>query len=86
MAILILLGISLGSGWIAGGPRSGDRIAISLTTSLRNVGLGLVITASAFAGTKATTAVVFYGFVQLFGSLLVALWWRNTSRAAVHPG
>ena len=80
MAMLILLGVSLGAGWIAGGPGSGDRKAVALTTAIRNVGLGLMITAGAFAGTSATTAVLVYGLVQLLGSFLLALWWRRSRR------
>ena len=78
MGMLILLGVSLGAGWIAGGPGSGDRKAVALTTAIRNVGLGLVITAGAFAGTPAATAVLVYGLVQLLGSFLLALWWRRS--------
>jgi BASS family bile acid:Na+ symporter len=86
LAMLILLGISLAVGWIPGGPGSGDRKAMALTTSIRNVGLGLVITASAFPGTAAATAVIVYGLVQLLGSFLLALWWRrNPSMAEVQP-
>jgi bile acid:Na+ symporter, BASS family len=78
IGMLILLGVSLGAGWIAGGPGSSDRRAMALTTAIRNVGLGLVITAGAFAGTPAATAVLVYGLVQLLGSFLLALWWRRT--------
>jgi bile acid:Na+ symporter, BASS family len=78
MGMLILLGVSLGAGWIAGGPGSSDRKAMALTTAIRNVGLGLVITAGAFAG----TAVLVYGLVQLLGSFLLALWWRRSSPMA----
>jgi bile acid:Na+ symporter, BASS family len=78
LAMLILLGVSLGAGWIAGGRRSGNRKAVALTTAIRNVGLGLVITAGAFSGTPAATAVLVYGLVQLLGSFLLALWWRRS--------
>ena len=78
MGMLILLGVSLGAGWIAGGPGSGDRKAVARTTAIRNVGLGLVITAGAFAGTPAATAVLVCGLVQLLGSFLLALWWRRS--------
>lgn len=54
------------------------RRAVALTTSIRNVGLGVVITTSAFAGTPAVTAVLAYGLVQLLGSFLLALWWHHT--------
>jgi BASS family bile acid:Na+ symporter len=50
---------------------------MALTTAIRNVGLGLVITAGAFAGTPAGTVVLVYGLVQLLGSFLLALWWRR---------
>jgi bile acid:Na+ symporter, BASS family len=78
MAMLILLGVSLGAGWIAGGPRRGDRKAVALTTGIRNVGLGLMITVGTFPGTSAATAVLVYGLVQLLGSFLLALWWRRS--------
>ena len=84
LGMLILLGVSLGAGWIAGGPGSGDRKAMALTTAIRNVGLGLVITAGAFAGTSAGTTIIIFGLMQLLVSSLMALWWRrNTSLAAV---
>jgi len=50
---------------------------VALTTALRNIGLGVVITTSAFAGTQAVTAVLAYGLVQLLGSFFVALWWHH---------
>jgi bile acid:Na+ symporter, BASS family len=71
----MLLGISLGAGWCAGGRRDEVRRAVALTTSVRNVGLGLVIAAGGFAGPSAVTAVLAYGLVQLLGSFLLALWW-----------
>jgi BASS family bile acid:Na+ symporter len=78
LGMLILLGISLVVGWLAGGQRDGDRRAVALTTAIRNFGLGVVLTAGAFAGTSAITAVLAYGLVQLLGSFLLALWWRRS--------
>jgi BASS family bile acid:Na+ symporter len=75
LAMLMLLGVSLAAGWCAGGRRDEVRRAVALTTSVRNVGLGLVIAAGGFAGPSAVTAVVAYGLVQLLGSFLLALWW-----------
>jgi len=85
LAMLTLLGVSLGVGWGAGGRWSGDRKAVALTTSIRNVGLGLVIAAGGFAGPSAMTAVLAYGLVQLLGSFLLALWWRRGPSLAVRP-
>jgi BASS family bile acid:Na+ symporter len=86
-SMMILLGISLGIGWFAGGQRDEDRKAMALTTSIRNVGLGLVIAAGTVVGTSALTAVLAYGLVQLLGSFLLALWWRrNMSPVDVRLG
>ncbi|SCX82759.1 bile acid:sodium symporter family protein [Microvirga guangxiensis] len=79
MGMLSLLGFSLAAGWSAGGRWSADRKAMALTTSIRNVGLGLVIASSTFAGTPVVATVVVYGLLQLLGSFLLTLWWRRTS-------
>jgi BASS family bile acid:Na+ symporter len=75
--MLILLIASLVIGWIAGGPERDDRRTMALTTSLRNVGLGLVIVTSNFAGTPAVSAALAYGIVEVLGSLVAALWWAR---------
>jgi bile acid:Na+ symporter, BASS family len=75
--MLILLIASLVIGWIAGGPERDDRRTMALTTSLRNVGLGLVIVTSNFAGTPAVSAALAYGIVEVLGSLVLALWWAR---------
>jgi BASS family bile acid:Na+ symporter len=75
--MLILLVASLVIGWIAGGPGMDDRRTMALTTSLRNVGLGLVIVTGNFAGTPAVSAALAYGIVEVLGSLVVALWWAR---------
>ena len=73
--MVALLVASLAAGWLAGGPDCGGRKAGALTTSLRNVGVGLVIATGSFAGTQAVSAALAYGIVEIVGSLLVALWW-----------
>jgi bile acid:Na+ symporter, BASS family len=75
IGMLILLAASLVIGWLAGGSGSDNRRTMALTTSLRNVGVGLVIVTGNFAGTPAVSAALAYGIVEVFGSLLVALWW-----------
>jgi BASS family bile acid:Na+ symporter len=68
-----LLAASFAVGWLLGGPGIDNRKAVMLTTSLRNVGVGLVIVTGSFADTAAVTAVVVYGIVEIVGSVLTAL-------------
>jgi BASS family bile acid:Na+ symporter len=76
--MLILLAASLAIGWLAGGAGSDNRKTMALTTALRNVGVGLVIVTGNFAGTAAVSAALAYGIVEVFGSLLLALWWGRS--------
>lgn len=83
MGMLALLVASWAAGWLLGGPGSHNRRAMALTTSLRNVGVGLVIATGNFGGTAAVTAVLAYGIFEIVGSLLLALIW---SRVRLAPG
>jgi BASS family bile acid:Na+ symporter len=74
-----LLIASLAAGWLLGGPGRENRKAMTLTTSLRNVGVGLVIATGSFPGTPALTATLAYGLIEIFGSLLLALWWDHAA-------
>jgi BASS family bile acid:Na+ symporter len=67
-------------GWLLGGPGRDLRKSMTLTTSLRNVGVGLVIAMDSFAGTSAVTAIVAYGILEIAGSLLLALWWGRGAK------
>jgi BASS family bile acid:Na+ symporter len=86
VGMLVLLVATLVIGWLAGGPGRDDRRTMALTTSLRNVGVGLVIATGNFAGTPAVSAALAYGIVEVFGSLLVALSWGRSHLAARATG
>jgi bile acid:Na+ symporter, BASS family len=75
IGMLILLLATLGIGWLSGGDDMPARRAMALTTSLRNVGVSLVIVTGSFGGTPAVSAALAYGIVEIFGALLLALWW-----------
>jgi BASS family bile acid:Na+ symporter len=77
VGMLALLIVSWAAGWLLGGPDTGIRKAMTLTTSLRNVGVGLVIATGTFAGTPAVTATLVYGLFEVVGSLMLALWWSR---------
>ena len=80
VGMLMLLAGSLIIGWLAGGPGTANRRTMALTTSLRNVGVGLVIVTGNFAGTPAVSAALSYGIVEVLLSLLVAFWWRRSAK------
>ena len=82
LGMVILLVASLVIGWLAGGSGNDRRKTMALTTSLRNVGVGLVIVTGNFAGTAAVSAALAYGIVEVFGSLIVALWWSRPNMMA----
>jgi BASS family bile acid:Na+ symporter len=85
VGMLILLAGSLLIGWLAGEAGRDRRRTMALTTSLRNVGVGLVIVTGSFAGTPAVSAALAYGIVEVLGALLLALWWGR-SQAKIAPG
>jgi BASS family bile acid:Na+ symporter len=73
MLALVLVGV--GAGWLLGGPGSENRTAMTMATSVRNVGVSLVIATGSFAGTKAVTAATAFAIFQTVVMALVALGW-----------
>ncbi|MBP7936999.1 MAG: hypothetical protein KA354_20340 [Phycisphaerae bacterium] len=63
------------AGWLLGGACRDARTAMVLATSVRNVGVGLVVATSSFAGTPAVTAALAYGLFQTVIMALVAVIW-----------
>jgi bile acid:Na+ symporter, BASS family len=78
-----LLAASLGIGWICGGRDVANRKSMSLTTSTRNVAVGLVIAGGSLAGTPAVTAVVAYGLFSTLGALACAFLFAKVSQVSV---
>jgi BASS family bile acid:Na+ symporter len=81
VGMLVLLLASWVAGWLLGGPENDTRKTMTLTTSLRNVGVGLVIATGTFAGTPAVTATLAYGLFGVVGTLLLALGWARGAAA-----
>ena len=73
--MLALLAAAVASGWLVGGSSPKSRKTLTFTTSVRNVGVGLVIVTSSFPGTAAVTAATAYGLFQTVIMALVALGW-----------
>ncbi len=72
VGMLLLVGASLGLGWVCGGSSRAGRKTLALTTAARNAAVALVIVSRNFAGTPAATAVVAYMLVSIFATLGVA--------------
>lgn len=79
-AMLLLLVGSLVSGYVLGGPGHESRKTVALTTSLRNVGVCIMVASANFADAVALDAVVGFAIVEITGSLLLALWWGRHDR------
>ena len=92
LAMAALLALGMAMGWMLGGPDAAVRRTFALTTSLRNLGVSLVIASSALPRSPAVTAVVGYGLFGIAGSLLLAAWWHRqpatgpTLEANANPG
>jgi BASS family bile acid:Na+ symporter len=86
VGMLILLIASWAAGWLLGGTNNQQRKTLTLTTSLRNVGVGLVIATGTFGGTAAVTATLTYGLFEVVGTLLLATWWRRRAPPLDTPG
>lgn len=86
LGMAALLAASFVAGWLLGGPGTDNRKAMTLTTALRNVGVGLVIATGNFADTPAVTATLAYGLFEIFGTMLLAFWWGRRPLPAFPAG
>jgi BASS family bile acid:Na+ symporter len=75
LGMFALVAVSVAAGWLLGGPGGGSRTAMAMATSVRNVGVGLVIAADSFAGTPAVTAATAFALFQTLVMALAALGW-----------
>lgn len=73
LGMVALIGFAFLTGWLLGGPQIEDRKTFALTTSVRNVGVALVILSTAFPGTPAVTSATTYMVVQTIVLVLVAV-------------
>lgn len=73
LGMLLLLTISLGIGWVCGGPGRMTRKAFALTAGAHNAAVALVIVSGNFADTPAVTSVIAYALVSILGCLGIAL-------------
>jgi BASS family bile acid:Na+ symporter len=81
MLVLVLAGVAAGAFL---GSR-GNRSAMVMATSVRNVGVSLVIVTAAFAGTRAVAAATAFALFQTVVMALIALAWGRLASASAKP-
>ncbi|MGE5608072.1 MAG: bile acid:sodium symporter family protein [Bacillota bacterium] len=79
VGMLALLAATVLAGWALGGTTSGNRKAMTMATSVRNVGVSLVIATTSFPGSLAVSATTAYALVQTIIMALAALIWGRHS-------
>jgi len=62
-------------GWLLGGRVRGERVAMTMATAVRNVGLGLVIATTSFPGTPAIAATTAFALFQTIVMAVAATAW-----------
>jgi bile acid:Na+ symporter, BASS family len=80
MLLLVLAGVL--AGWLLGGS---ERKAMVMATSVRNVGVSLVIVTAAFAGTRAVAAATAFALFQTIVMALIAAAWGRVAKQAANP-
>jgi BASS family bile acid:Na+ symporter len=83
VGMLSLVIATMVSGWLAGGEESENRKGMVFTTSVRNVGVGLVIVTASFPGTPAVASATAYALFQTIVIALVALAWGRLTPAGI---
>ncbi len=76
LAMALLSEVSLGLGWVIGGPERNSRRVVALGTSNRNIALALLVAIQSFHGTGIASAVVGNGLLLIGFGLLHVAWWR----------
>ncbi len=73
LGMFLLILVSVAAGWLLGW--RGNRSAMVMATSVRNVGVALVIVTAAFAGTRAVAATTAFALFQTIVMALIATLW-----------
>jgi BASS family bile acid:Na+ symporter len=79
MAIVAIAVLSIGLGWLFGGPRREDRRTLSSASLLRNIGLCALIGTAAFPNTRVMPAVLTYFIVQIVANIILSMYFKRTA-------
>ena len=83
VGMLSLLIITMASGALVAKRTPEERKGMVITTSVRNVGVSLVIVSGSFPGTAAITSATVYALFQTIVMVLVALAWGRLTPAGI---
>ena len=78
-ASLVLVLLSIGTGWLLGGPEGEYRRTLSIATGLRNIGTCSVIATANFPETLVGPTVLTYFLIQFVVSLILRAYFRRTA-------
>jgi BASS family bile acid:Na+ symporter len=83
VGMLSLLIVTMAAGALAAKRTPEERKGMVITTSVRNVGVSLVIVSGSFPGTAAITSATVYALFQTIVMVLVALAWGRLTPAGI---
>lgn len=83
VGMLSLLIVTMVAGALASSRTSEERKSMIITTSVRNVGVSLVIVTASFPGTAAITSATVYALFQTVVMVLVAVAWGRLTPAGI---
>ena len=81
-AMLIVVLLSVVTGWLLGGPEIEYRRTLSIATALRNIGTCAVIATASFPDTLVAPTVLTYFLVQFIVSVIFRVYFHRTASAA----
>lgn len=84
IGMLALVAGTILAGLIFGGSSRAERVSMIFATSVRNVGVSLVIATGSFPGTPAITSATAYAIFQTVAMALVALAWGKMAAPSLH--
>lgn len=73
--MFLLVAATFVIGWVIGGPEIPTRRAVTASTSIRNVGVSLVLVTGSFPGTPAVSAATAYALFQTILLAIVFMMW-----------
>lgn len=81
-AMLCLVLVSLGTGWLLGGPAREDRRVLGIGTALRNIGLCALVATTSFHEPQVAAAVLTYFVIQFVVTTIAGVYFTRTAGRA----